>query len=200
LNALAAPESASYSQLLRQSGARPLIFLTYDFVLFAAGFFLLYYLLKGRPQARLVLLIAGGFIFQLYYGGWVSIITVALLAFVTFWAARLGTKWALLGAIILCIGTLLGYKYTIFAASSLIGSFLPALGEELKTAAESIIPTVIPLGISFFTFEFVHYLVDVRKGHPPIRRLRDFLAFILFWPTIVAGPIKRYQQFRGGAP
>ena len=58
-------------------------------------------------------------------------------------------------------------------------------------------PTVIPLGISFFTFELVHYLVDVRHGHQPIRRLRDFLAFILFWPTMVAGPIKRYQQFTG---
>ena len=50
-------------------------------------------------------------------------------------------------------------------------------------------------GLFFFTFEFVHYLVDVLRGSPPIRRLRDYLAFALFWPTIVAGSIKRYQQF-----
>src|SRR5438552_10730755 len=57
------------------------------------------------------------------------------------------------------------------------------------------LPAAIPLGISFFTFEFVHYLVGVLRGSPPIRRLRDYLAFALFWPTIVAGSIKHYQQF-----
>ena len=56
-------------------------------------------------------------------------------------------------------------------------------------------PAVIPLGISFFVFEFVHYLVDVRSGTRPISKPSEFMAFALFWPTKVAGPIKRYQQF-----
>jgi alginate O-acetyltransferase complex protein AlgI len=53
----------------------------------------------------------------------------------------------------------------------------------------------LPLGISFFTFEFIHYAVDRYKGKTEAGRMRDYLAFILFFPTMVAGPIKRYQDF-----
>lgn len=53
----------------------------------------------------------------------------------------------------------------------------------------------LPLGISFFTFEFIHYAVDRYRGTTEAGRFRDYLAFILFFPTMVAGPIKRYQDF-----
>jgi alginate O-acetyltransferase complex protein AlgI len=53
----------------------------------------------------------------------------------------------------------------------------------------------LPLGISFFTFEFIHYAVDRYRGTAPRGKFRDYLAFILFFPTMVAGPIKRYQDF-----
>jgi len=54
---------------------------------------------------------------------------------------------------------------------------------------------VIPLGISFFTFELVHYIVDVYKGEKPIFNLFIFLNFIFFFPTLFAGPIKRFESF-----
>jgi alginate O-acetyltransferase complex protein AlgI len=69
------------------------------------------------------------------------------------------------------------------------------LGERLVATTKYELPATIPLGISFFTFEFVHYLSDVQRGTPPIRRPMDFAAFIFYWPTMVAGPIKRYEQF-----
>src|SRR4051812_1133525 len=53
----------------------------------------------------------------------------------------------------------------------------------------------LPLGISFFTFEFIHYAVDRYRGTAPRGKIGDYLAFILFFPTMVAGPIKRYQDF-----
>lgn len=53
----------------------------------------------------------------------------------------------------------------------------------------------LPLGISFFTFEFIHYAVDRHRGTTVPGRMRDYMAFILFFPTMVAGPIKRYQDF-----
>lgn len=53
----------------------------------------------------------------------------------------------------------------------------------------------LPLGISFFTFEFIHYAVDRYRGVAPAGRFRDYCAFIMFFPTMVAGPIKRYQDF-----
>ena len=53
----------------------------------------------------------------------------------------------------------------------------------------------LPLGISFFTFEFAHYAMDRYRGKAEKGSLRDYMAFILFFPTMVAGPIKRYQDF-----
>ena len=53
----------------------------------------------------------------------------------------------------------------------------------------------LPLGISFFTFEFYHYAWDRKYGRTEAGTLGEYLAFILFFPTMVAGPIKRYQDF-----
>ena len=53
----------------------------------------------------------------------------------------------------------------------------------------------LPLGISFFTFEFIHYAVDRYRGKTLAGSFAQYLAFILFFPTMVAGPIKRYQNF-----
>ena len=89
-------------------------------------------------------------------------------------------------------GTLLYCKYMLFLARNVLGLVMPG---ELAPTIATIAPAVIPLGVSFFTFEFVHYLVDVYRGDIPVRNLRDFASFALFWPTMVAGPIKRYQQF-----
>jgi alginate O-acetyltransferase complex protein AlgI len=53
----------------------------------------------------------------------------------------------------------------------------------------------IPLGISFFVFEFIHYLVEIRRGMEPERIFRQFLTFSFFFPTVVSGPIRRYREF-----
>ncbi len=54
-----------------------------------------------------------------------------------------------------------------------------------------------PLAISFFTFEFVHYLIEVHRGTIRPDSFRKFLLFIMFFPTLVCGPIKRYGDFEG---
>jgi alginate O-acetyltransferase complex protein AlgI len=53
----------------------------------------------------------------------------------------------------------------------------------------------LPLGISFFTFEFIHYAVDRWKGKTEAGSAIEYMSFILYFPTMVAGPIKRYQDF-----
>jgi alginate O-acetyltransferase complex protein AlgI len=72
---------------------------------------------------------------------------------------------------------------------------------QLKTY----LPTMVPLGISFFTFEFIHYVSDAYAGRIPaepegkprgrLAAFLHFMAFALFFPTLLAGPIKRYQKF-----
>ncbi len=53
----------------------------------------------------------------------------------------------------------------------------------------------LPLGISFFTFEFIHYAVDRYRGRTESGSAIEYMCFILYFPTMVAGPIKRYQDF-----
>jgi alginate O-acetyltransferase complex protein AlgI len=171
-----------------------MIFLTYEFIAFTFVFFSIYYL-AYHPTLRLGVLVIGGLVFQFHYGGWPSVMPVIVLAGVTFLAGRFGSRRAVTGAIGLCVVTLIAYKYTSFIAIDIIGALLPDFGAAARTAMQAILPATIPLGISFFTFEFVHYLTDVHRGARPIIRVRDFAAFALFWPTMVAGPIRRYQQF-----
>jgi alginate O-acetyltransferase complex protein AlgI len=171
-----------------------MIFLTYQFVWFAAAFFGLYFLCPW-PSVRLALIITGGLVFQFYYGGLTSVVPVAILAVITYLAGRTGKREVIVATIAICAASLIFYKYTSFLILSVVGPLMPGAATMFATASQSVLPATVPLGISFFTFEFVHYLTDVHQGSPPIRRLREFLAFALFWPTMVAGPIKRYQQF-----
>lgn len=53
----------------------------------------------------------------------------------------------------------------------------------------------LPLGVSFFTFEFIHYAADRYNKKVEQGTLGEYLAFIFFFPTMVAGPIKRFQDF-----
>jgi len=52
----------------------------------------------------------------------------------------------------------------------------------------------LPLGISFFTFEFIHYAYDRYQGKTAKGTAAEYFAFIFFFPTMVAGPIKRFQD------
>jgi alginate O-acetyltransferase complex protein AlgI len=54
---------------------------------------------------------------------------------------------------------------------------------------------ILPLGISFFVFEFIHYLTDIYRGSQPVKSFMGFSLFASFFPTQIAGPIKRFQDF-----
>jgi alginate O-acetyltransferase complex protein AlgI len=83
------------------------------------------------------------------------------------------------------------YKYAFFFDDTLAALLKPA-GVNVPSIPFEII---LPLGISFFVFEFIHYVVDVYKGGEPVRSFLGFSLFASFFPTQIAGPIKRYQDF-----
>ncbi|NPV72362.1 MAG: MBOAT family protein [Pelotomaculum sp.] len=53
----------------------------------------------------------------------------------------------------------------------------------------------IPIGLSFFTFRFIHYLIEVKRGNIKHRGYLEFLTYTFFFPIVVAGPIERYDRF-----
>ncbi|MEL7463866.1 MAG: MBOAT family protein [Pseudomonadota bacterium] len=98
------------------------------------------------------------------------------------WAVRLGVAFDLI---------VLGYfKYTMFVMSG-VADLSAALG-----GGDVTIPAIIlPIGISFHTFQSISYIIDVaRKDAPPARRLVDFLAFGSLFPQLIAGPVLRYKD------
>lgn len=171
-----------------------MVFLTYDFVAFALVFFSAY-LLIPKPRVRLFLIVFSSIGFLWLYGGLTSVLVIGGLSVISFLAGRRGTRSAIAGGVAACVGSLLLFKYDSFVVANIGGLGLTSIAAKLALVRGSVLPEAVPLGVSFFTFEFIHYLVDVRNGRPPIRRVTEFLGFGLFWPTMVAGPIKRFEQF-----
>ncbi len=161
-------------------------------------------------------LFATGLLFYWYFSPSFAGILGAEVAFVYVLARCAGaprsrplTRGATLGlGLALTIGLLAVYKYgelIVSTAAGLIGTANPpaaglsTAGRTGATLATSTLPGVedarVPLAISFFTFEFVHYLVESRRCTLPRHGVGDFLGFAFFAPTLVAGPIKRFGGF-----
>lgn len=185
-----------------------MIFSTFEYLLFLPLVVVLYWSLNGRW--RLGLVIASSFFFYMSwlpgYGLLLLIITTANWLLGIGLGRSYGTNpflaklllWVGLG---LNLGALCYYKYTAFILENLAKSvnfFQSSLvppGYRLPVWDAPVVEILLPLGISFFVFEFVHYLVDVYKGHGPVTSWAEFAAFASFFPSQIAGPIKRYQDF-----
>lgn len=89
---------------------------------------------------------------------------VAVLGLVTYACPLSGRRSLCLGAIILCVASLVFYKYALFLSASFVGAIHPAWGQLATTGVKGLLPGLPPLGISFFVFEFVHYLTEVSRG------------------------------------
>jgi len=85
------------------------------------------------------------------------------------------------------LGLLGWFKYANFVG----GALAPLVGPRWQHLLE----VMLPIGISFYTFESLSYVIDVYRGEPASRRLDDFALFLAFFPHLVAGPIVRPAQF-----
>ncbi len=128
----------------------------------------------GWWDPRYLWLIAASMLFNYFVG--VRISSIAR-------TAR-GKWWMILGSI--CNLVLLGYyKYTNF----LVENFDAVFGTE------STIPQIVlPLGISFFTFTQIAYLVDAYRGETKEYNLLDYCWFVVFFPHLIAGPIVHHKE------
>ncbi|MDQ2808902.1 MAG: hypothetical protein M3Z04_18660 [Chloroflexota bacterium] len=156
------------------------------------GFFLpcivaLYWIVPRRVRYPLLLVASYAF-----YANWIPPYLLLILALTGvnygfgLWLGRDRRRAVLALAVVTNLAVLGYFKYANF--------FLDAGRGALK-ADWPTLNILLPLGISFFTFEFIHYVVDVWRGSPPVRNFVQFALFAAFFPTQIAGPIKRYQAF-----
>ncbi len=99
-------------------------------------------------------------------------------------------KHWLVAATVLNLSTLIYFKYAYF-----LDDVARTLLKPLCDVPHIPFDIVLPLAISFFVFEFIHYTVDVYRGSEPVKSFPSFALFASFFPTQIAGPIKRYQDF-----
>jgi len=94
-------------------------------------------------------------------------------------------------SLILNFGLLAFFKYTYF----IVGN-VESLANLAHVPLDITLPSIIlPLGISFYTFQSVSYTIDVYRGHQePVRNYATFLTYVTFWPQLVAGPILRCSE------
>ena len=149
---------------------------------------------------KLALLSLG--LFLLLCVSWVTFVIFLLVALGTYvglaWILKYHARHArkyLLVLIPLQLLPLLFYKYADFLLHRVMALDLSALHGWLNQATHAGIPSlhalVIPVGISFYTFQKVAFVVDTLAFQRPLPRLLDYLNFAGFFPQIVAGPIER---------
>jgi alginate O-acetyltransferase complex protein AlgI len=171
-----------------------MIFTTYWFLVFAAIVVAVYWLLP-LSKLRHGWLGLACLIFHAHFAGPAGMAPIIVLMVITYVAGYSRNRGACITAMVICGLTLCFYKYAFFLIGAALQPLSPELAEKLSETTRSVMPGAPPLGISFFAFEFVHYLFEIKKGGEPIRNPLKFLLFSIFFPSLVAGPIKRYPQF-----
>lgn len=199
-----------------------MLLVSYEFMAFLAILLLLYYLIPGRFQWILLLLASylfyawGGAFYLLY--PWITTVTTWFLA------GRIGRlteesrayikehkpgreekkeynkkikrkqKRLMVSGLVLNFGILAALKYFNFLLENING-ILGIAGVEGEFVYVS---WLLPLGISYYTFQSMGYLIDVYyRKYEPERSLAKFALFVSFFPQLVAGPISRFDQMKG---
>ncbi len=171
-------------------------FISLEFAILLVSVVLLVILIRNAFARKVILLVAS----CAFYAAWdwrflgLLIFVTVMDYYISVWLVRSQnprTRKAMLVASVTVNLLILGFfKYFNFFTGSfnaLMGSFglhLPELN------------IILPIGISFYTFETLSYVVDVYRGHThPARSLLDYAVFVTFFPRLVAGPIMRASHF-----
>jgi len=175
-----------------------MLFNTIDFIIFFIIIVTTLFLIRERKFQHILIIVGSYFFF--YYS---SNYYITLLIFTTLWDFYLGKimynaptqkQKKLIFMIILAgnLGLLGFFKYADFAILQFnvlgtifdVGNHIPSLD------------LILPIGISFYTFHSIGYMVDVYRGQiKPASSLREYAIFIAFFPQLVAGPILRAKNF-----
>jgi len=172
----------------------PLLFNNGFFVYFLFLFFTLYYFFRERYTARTVILST----FSLYFfykasGSFVLLVIIS--AIIDYFLSNLiyrqkklfAKRVFLVLSIVINLGLLFYFKYT---------NFFIEICNDFVSAGIHPLNILLPVGISFYTFENLSYTVDVYHGKiKPEKKFLNYLLFLSFFPKLVMGPIVRASDF-----
>ncbi len=171
-----------------------LLFNSGFFLYFIFFFFLSYFILRDKAQARIAFVSLFSLFFFYKACGW-YVGLVILAAIVDFnlstriYKSRnvLKRKGLLIFSLILNLGLLCYFKYT---------DFFIGIINDIQTNQIQPLKLILPVGISFYTFENISYTIDIyRRSCKPVKHFMDYLYFLSFFPKLMMGPIVRAADF-----
>lgn len=177
-------------------------FTTFGFLVFFLVVYVVYWALRGRSRLAFLALAS-----SVFYAAWsvpffLHFASIVLLNYVFVILLRKRKSGGILAAILtIDFANLFFFKYFYFLLEILFdvtgwAGFTSAQFNNALNESFGISSILLPLAISFYTFQIVAYVVDVYRGR--IERqdtLLEFYVFILFFPQLVAGPIMRHSDF-----
>ena len=176
-----------------------MLFNSGEFFFFFIAVYLLYLILPHRGQN--ILLLLGSYFFYGYWD-WRFLGLIFISTIVDYSAGlsiqsardtgkdRIAKRWLIL-SIIVNLGILGFFKYFNYFADSFV-SVVSLFGWQPSYITLKII---LPVGISFYTFQTMSYTIDVYRGiMKPTRHFFDFALFVSFFPQLMAGPIERARR------
>lgn len=177
-------------ELLTYHPDEPMIFSTGLFLILFLGFSFIYMLLQRQLNLRLLFVTA--FSYYFYYkssGFYFCLLAVVTLSdyLIAHCIARHRSRWLVALSLIIDLGLLGYFKYTNF----FVGMWTQMVGANFQPW-----DIFLPVGISFFTFQSMSYVIDVYRGDlKPLPSLLDYAFYVSFFPQLVAGPIVRARDF-----
>lgn len=172
-----------------------MVFSSIAFLLFFFPFFLTIYFIVGARFKNLVLLLASIFFYS--WGAPRFIFILLGTTFVDFHLVKFMhntqkkpiKKVFLVLSLCMNLGLLFYYKYSFFMIENVntvlqVGGIHGILWKKL----------ILPVGISFFTFESLTYVIDVYQGFEPLKKFWNYQVYIILFPKLIAGPIIRYHD------
>jgi len=172
-----------------------MLFNSLDFAIFFPLVFVLYWIVARNLTLRNVLILVASYVFYGWWD-WRFLFLIAISTLVDFYVGKqiyntenaTKRKQLLFVSLFVNLGFLVYFKYTNFFIESFVDSFR-LFGKELEVSTLNII---LPVGISFYTFQTLSYTIDIyRKQLKPTNDILAFGAFVSFFPQLVAGPIER---------
>lgn len=153
---------------------------------------LLYFLLRGVKARNYLLLVMSLLFYAWGEPKWIILMIVTTLVdygaglLVDKYRGQKQAKWALAGAVVITLSFLAVFKYLGFFNQNLNNLF----GASLPTQIFN-----LPIGISFYTFQAITYVVDVYRGKAQVQRsYANLLLYVSLFPQLIAGPIVRYTD------
>ncbi len=188
---------AKIGEILRYIPEEPLIFNSSFFLFFLTIVLLIYAWLKKserNERFKIIFMIVASFYFYYKTNGFYFLL-ILFIAFVDYFAAHLihnapnarKKRMWLIASLTIDLGVLCYFKYT---------NFFFDLFYELANKPFTPFSIMLPVGISFFIFQSLSYVIDIYRGKVvPLYNILDYIFYISFFPQLVAGPIVRAKDF-----